>query len=228
MQFTRFAIYVTPAPGTFADLGAAWLGWDSTTGQPVRPPPLPDLPAPAHEITATPRRYGLHATIVPPFHLAGAQTAQTLLDGVIRVCDATRPVTLDGLEIAAMGRFLALVPSGDTGAADALAADTLRALDRFRAPLGETELARRRKPTLTPQQDANLTRWGYPHVMSEFRFHITLTGKRPGSELAMLKQVLDRHLLPVVPRPFPVEALSLMGEDAQGRFHLIRRQPLGG
>jgi hypothetical protein len=64
--------------------------------------------------------------------------------------------------------------------------------------------------------------------MSEFRFHITLTGKRPGSELAMLKQVLDRHLLPVVPRPFPVDALSLMGEDAQGRFHLIRRQPLGG
>jgi hypothetical protein len=34
--------------------------------------------------------------------------------------------------------------------------------------------------------------------------------------------------LPVVPRPFPVDALSLMGEDAQGRFHLIRRQPLGG
>ena len=228
MQFTRFAIYVTPPAGRFADLGAAWLGWDSATGQPVDPPALPDLPAPAHEITATPRRYGLHATIVPPFRLAEGQTVSTLRDGLTQICHATRPVMLDGLDIAAMGRFLALVPAGDTGAIDALAADTLLEFERFRAPPSDTELARRRKPTLTPRQDAYLTRWGYPHVMSDFRFHITLTGKRPRAELAMLRQVLDRHLTPLVPRPFPIDALSLMGEDSQGLFHLIRRQPLGG
>ena len=109
-----------------------------------------------------------------------------------------------------------------------LAADMLRALDRFRAPLDEAEMTRRRTPALTPQQQANLTRWGYPYVMSAFRFHVTLTGKRPRSELEPIRQVLDRHLTPLVPRPFPIDALSLMGEDAQGRFHLVQRQSLGG
>jgi hypothetical protein len=45
---------------------------------------------------------------------------------------------------------------------------------------------------LTPSQREHLDRWGYPYVMEEFRFHMTLT-KRLGSErregvLAMLKE----------------------------------------
>ena len=66
-------------------------------------------------------------------------------------------------------------------------------------------------------------KWGYPHVMEGFRFHITLTGKRPKSELPVLRDILTAQVLPLLPRPFSVDALSLMGEDAQGRFHLIAR-----
>lgn len=227
MHFTRYAIYVTAPEGDLADLGAAWLGWDSATGQPAGPPALPDLPAPAHEITATARRYGLHATIVPPFRLAGGWTEAALLDAFTRFCEGAGPVTLDGLEIAAMGRFLALVPEGGTGALDALAARAVQTFDAVRAPLDAATLARRRTAALTPDQDANLLRWGYPYVMSAFRFHITLTGKRPRSELPAIRQGIARHLMPAVPRPFPVETLSLMGEDVQGRFHVIRRHRLG-
>ena len=32
------------------------------------------------------------------------------------------------------------------------------------------------KSGLTDRQEALLTQWGYPYVMEEFRFHITLTG----------------------------------------------------
>ncbi|MFO7759748.1 MAG: DUF1045 domain-containing protein [Roseovarius sp.] len=226
MHFTRYAIYFTPPDGDLADLGAAWLGWDSATGQPVRAPDLPDLPAPAHEITGTARRYGLHATLVAPFRLAGGRTEAALLDAFTRFCKGADPVTLDGLEIAAMGRFLALVPEGCTGALDALAARAVQTFGAVRAPLDAATLARRRTASLTPDQDANLVRWGYPYVMSAFRFHITLTGKRPRSELPAIRQAIARHLMPAVPRPFPVDALSLMGEDAQDRFHLIRRHRL--
>jgi len=228
MSFNRYAVYFTPPPGAFADLGAAWLGWDSARGQTLRAPDIPDLSAPLHEITATPRRYGLHATIVPPFRLATGQTEAALHDALVGLCGDAGPITFEGLEIAAMGRFLALVPKGATDPVDSLAERAVRTLHPFRAPLDAAELARRRTPALTPEQDANLTLWGYPYVMSAFRFHITLTGKRPKRELPTIRRGIERQLMPAVPRPFAVDALSLMGEDAEGRFHLIRRQPLSG
>jgi len=62
--------------------------------------------------------------------------------------------------------------------------------------------------------------------MKEFRFHITLTGPRPKSDLPALHATLSAHLSPLLPRPFPVDALSLMGEDRQDRFHLLHRHTL--
>ena len=179
MDFHRYAIYFTPPEGEFAALGAAWLGWDAAQGCAAAHPEVSGLPAPVAEITETPRKYGLHATIKPPFALAEGQA-----------------VTLEGLQIAALGRFLALVPVGDQGALCALAARAVAAFEPWRAPLTEAQVARRRAGGLSPAQDALLLRWGYPYVMEEFRFHITLTGKRPKGELPGIKAALEGLLLP--------------------------------
>ncbi|MET4102195.1 putative phosphonate metabolism protein [Roseovarius sp. MBR-78] len=220
MTPTRYAVYFTPAPGPLADFGASWLGWDSATG---RACPHPEIDLPVAEITATPRKYGLHATMKPPFRLAPGQTEAALADAFGAFCASRAPVTLDALEIAALGRFLALRPVGDTGALDALAAATVRAFDTFRAPLTEANLARRRGKGLSPAHEANLRAWGYPYVMDAFRFHITLTGPLPPETLEAVQSALALHLAPLLPRPFVIDALSLMAEDAEGRFHLIHR-----
>jgi putative phosphonate metabolism protein len=223
MHFTRYAVYYTPPEGAFSEFGAAWLGWDATRGTAVAHPEVAGLPAPVAEITETPRKYGLHATMKPPFRLAEGQDEAGLRDAFARFCAQARPVLLDGLAVTALGRFLALMPEGDTTALDALAAETVRAFEPFRAPLSAAELARRRAGGLSPDQEARLMEWGYPHVMEGFRFHITLTGKRPKSELPALRDILAGQIMPLLPRPYPIDALSLMGEDAQGRFHLIAR-----
>lgn len=226
MDFTRYAIYFTPPEGVFASFGAAWLGWDVARGRAVAHPDIPGLPAPVAEITETPRKYGLHATIKPPFALAEGQGEAALVEGFARFCEGQASVTLEGLEIAALGRFLALTPVGDQAALNDLAARAVAAFEPFRAPLSAAQLERRRAGGLTPEQDALLLRWGYPYVMEAFRFHITLTGKRPKAELAGVKAALEARLGSLVPRPFRIEALSLMGEDAQGRFHLMHRHSL--
>jgi 2'-5' RNA ligase len=45
---------------------------------------------------------------------------------------------------------------------------------------------------LTPRQREYLDRWGYPYVMEEFRFHMTLTGRLDAARrepvLAMLRE----------------------------------------
>ncbi len=224
-RFKRYGLYVVPDGELFA-LGSAWLGWDSAAGARVRQPSVPDLPAPVEVLTATPRKYGFHGTIKPPFVLAdGADAGQ--LDTAARAFCATRaPVVIASLSVRRMGGFVALVPTAPSGALSDLAAACVRDLDRFRAPPSQAELARRRKPGLSVAQEALLQAWGYPHVMDEFRFHMTLTGRTPHAE--NVRAVLAAHFAPTLPAPFVVNTLALMGEDADGAFHLIHRYDLSG
>ena len=156
-------------------------------------------------------------------------TSRTDLDAACAALAATQaPVTLDGLHLARLGRFLALRPLGDESALNALAAACVTELDAFRAPAPDAELARRRAAGLTPKQEQNLVTWGYPYVLDQFRFHITLTGKLPKPELPSVEKALQAHLIPLLPAPFAITDLALMGEDAEGRFHLIHRYALTG
>jgi putative phosphonate metabolism protein len=226
-RFQRYAIYMMP-DGALARFGASWLGWDALAGRAADHPTVEGLPRPLAEITATPRKYGLHATIKPPFRLAEGTSLGKLMDDLAALCDSVDPVTLDGLALARLGGFLALVPEGRTDSLNTMAAKVVTQLDRHRAPLTEAELARRRAGgRLTPPQEANLAQWGYPHVLEEFRFHITLTGNLPREEAETVARVLAPHLSLRVPRPCVIDSLCLMGEDEAGMFHLIHRYTLG-
>jgi len=226
MQFRRFAVYYTPPDGPLARFGAQWLGWDIAAGRAVEQPAPPGLPAPLSEITKAPHRYGFHATIKPPFQLAAGRTVEALAEALERLCARAPRVTLDGLAPAPLGRFLALLPEGDQAPLDALAAAVVEDLDSFRAPPTEAELAHRRGAGLAPRHEALLARWGYPYVMDAFRFHMTLTGKLPPDWRTAVRAVVDRDLGPLLPRPFTIDGLSLVGEAGDGRFHLIHRYPL--
>ena len=228
MDFKRYAIYFTPAPGLLADFGAAWLGWDAVQGVAVPHPAIPGLPRPIAEITETPRKYGLHATIKPPFR-PQADTDERALCAALEAFCADQPIIpLNSLSMAQLGRFLALRPEGDENLLNDMAAQAVRAFDRFRAPLTESELAKRRAGGLTPSQDLLLQTWGYPYVMEEFRFHITLTGKLPKPEGKALVTQLEEIMTPLLPRPFLIDGLALMGEDETGKFHQITRQSFSG
>jgi hypothetical protein len=117
---------------------------------------------------------------------------------------------------------------GDVGALNAIAARVVRDLDRFRAPAPETELARRRSVGLNPGQEANLVRWGYPYVMEEFGFHLTLTGRLTEAERSATRVVLE-HLLAQIPlSPFALRDLALVGQTETGWFKLIHLYALTG
>lgn len=222
----RFAIYLAPQ-GPWADAAAAWLGWDLATGTARAQPALPGLPRPLVDLTAQARKYGLHATIKPPFRLAEGADAQALHAAVATLAARLAPVDADGLAISDLHGFLALTPLGDTTALDALAAEVVRSLDAFRAPPSDAELARRRAAGLSPAQEANLARWGYPYVMDQFRCHLTLTGRLAAEEAATVAAAAQAQL-GALPTPWHIDSLALAGEQADGGFRLLHRYALTG
>ena len=224
-NFVRYGVYHLPPEGAdWAVWATRWLGWDALAGREAEPLGVP----PEDAVTATPRRYGLHATLKPPFRLAEGASAGALAEAVAGMAEGLAPVRLDGLALARIGGFLALRPMGDEGKLNALAAACVEGPDGFRAPPGVEELARRRARPLSERQEANLVRWGYPHVMQEFRFHITLSGRLDEATMAATRARLEAELQPMLPVPYLVEDIALVGEGPDKRFRLISRHRLGG
>lgn len=229
MNFRRYALYyMPPADSDWGRFCTRWLGWDAATGTAVTHPDLDGLPAPVAEITRTPRKYGLHATMKPPFALAAGAREDDLSAACAALCSGLAPVVLDGLSVERLGGFVALRPRGEESALNALAAACVRGPDRFRALPDAAELDRRRAGGLTPAQEQALQDWGYPYVMDQFRFHITLSGRLGRAQADLVRDRLRRNLDPLLPQPFTVDALALAGEDDTARFHLIHRYALGG
>lgn len=223
-QMKRFAIYYAPEPGRFADTAAAWLGWDIAQGAPVLQP-TPDLPRPLAEVTAEPRKYGFHATLKPPFRLADGVTPADLAQATAHLAASLAPLELPGLQMINLEGFLALTPLGDTTALQTFAAEIVRTLDPYRAALTQAEIARRRPERLSPRQRYLLATYGYPYVMEQFQFHLTLTGPLDEDETAVTKAAAN-HFAGMIPKPFRIRGLCLCGEDFQGRFHLLHRYAL--
>lgn len=224
--FRRFAVYFMPRPeSALARFGAAWLGWDSDRCVDCPGPGLDGLGENRAALVAAPRKYGFHGTLTAPFRLAKGT-------GVLDLDLATRDLAAEfeafefSILLSALGAFLALTPTGPVPPLDAVAAACVRRLDHFRAALDPDEAARRHAAGLTARQAALLDAWGYPYVLDEFRFHLTLTGALPPTEQAAASRVLAAALAPMLVDPLPFEDLCLCGEGTDGRFRLLGRHPM--
>ncbi|MDF0601122.1 DUF1045 domain-containing protein [Psychromarinibacter sp. C21-152] len=219
----RYAIYYLPPAGPLARFGAAWLGWDVDRGVAVAQPPVAGIEA----FTATPRKYGFHGTLKPPFRLADGCDVGALHAAVARLAAGRPLVEIAALVPGALGHFLALVPRGEAEGLHALAAACVADLDGFRAPAGAAEMDKRRKAGLTERQEAMLQRWGYPYVFDEFRFHMTLTGRMEPDALARVQAEVEARL-PDLPEPYVIDEIALAGERPDGMFETVHRYTLAG
>lgn len=223
----RYAIYYAPPEElALADLGARWLGRDATTGARLDRPAVDGLsPERAEALTESPRFYGFHGTIKAPFTLAAGVSAEDLTAAVDRFA-ATRAVfPIPPLMVAPLGGFVALVPSAPSNDLMDLASACVETFHAVRAPANAAEVERRRAAGLTPGQQALLERWGYPYVMSEFHFHMTLTGRiEDDGERGAVIEALRRLFAPVTDAPLEVDGLAVFHQpDRETPFRLVHR-----
>jgi putative phosphonate metabolism protein len=229
---TRYAIYFAPEPQSgLWRLGSSVVGYDAATGCDVPSPAVAGLSgARWAALTEEPRRYGFHGTLKAPFHLAEGRTEQDLTVDLARLAVGLAPIVLPPLVVASIGRFVALVPSGPCAALSELAAEVVTGLEANRATLGEADRARRLKSPLSERQVRYLDRYGYPYVLDEFRFHMTLTGPLDETDRGPVKDALaalfdGAGILDCT--PVGIDALTLFRQERRdSRFRIVARMPL--
>jgi putative phosphonate metabolism protein len=220
----RSAIYFAPAAGSALEaFGCGWLG-RGLDGAPLAQPAVPGIdPARLFAITGSPRHYGFHATLKAPFGLADGYSPADL-DAAAEAFVRDRAAFAIPLQVGSLGGFIALVPAAPSAALDALAADCVEAFDRFRAPLEAAELARRRVAGLTPRQDRNLLRYGYPYVLDDFRFHMTLTERLQAPERDQVLALLAERAAPICATPLTIDAIATFEQPARDAPFVLRRR----
>ena len=221
---SRYAIYYAPQPDDpLWQAGCAWLGRDPAGGAPA---PGPAIMA---EITADARHYGFHATLKPPMRLREDCGADDALAGLRAVAASIPAFPLPPLAVHDWHGFLCLRETQPSPELQALADACVAGLDHLRAPPGVEELARRRAGGLTPAQEANLVRWGYPQVFATWFFHMTLTRRLNAVERAELLPRSQAWFAPALDRPRMVSDICLyFQEHSAAPFELLERAACAG
>lgn len=198
----RYALYFAPAPGSaWARFGDEWLARSDARVE-------------------QPRRYGFHATLKAPFRLRREATLAQLVEELERFARTQRVFHVARLRVALLDDFLALVPHDAEPRLEALAAGCVKTFDHLRAPLNALELDRRRREPLTQRQEALLARWGYPYVLDEFRFHMSLTGPLRGAQPPPTPRLPEE--------PLPIDAVTIFEDPgAPGRLRPVHRAEFG-
>lgn len=210
----RYAVYFAAEEGSaLAHFGNAWLGGRA--------------PGVAPDLIDEPRLYGFHATLKPPFRLAEGLHATALHDALAEFARNRRPFAEPPPVLARLDGFLAFRLSRPSPAVDELAAACVRGFDRFRAPLTGAERAKRLAAPLSERQQRLLDQWGYPYVLDQFRFHLTLTRRLRDDETPIVALATELAAA-VLAAPVEFRSLCLFEQAEPGAvFALTARFPFG-
>ena len=133
-----------------------------------------------------------------------------------------RPLPTIKPVVNAIGDFIAIVPSQHSLQLEQLAADAVAHFDSLRAPLTPQDRARRNPERLTPRQRDYLDRWGYPYVMEEFRFHMTLTGRLDAARHGPILKMLRERFSTIGLEQLAIDRIALFRQD-DARARVRRR-----
>ncbi len=222
---TRYAIYFVPERESDLFKNASqWLGWDCQNAVKIDQPTHPQIEL--SEITSSPKVYGFHATLKPPFELFGSLSEDDLLRAADKFSHAIKPIYELEFELNTLGSFLALTPKNRMSDIHRLAAAVVQGFDHFRKPMEAEEFARRNKPGLSEGQRAHLKNWGYPYVLDEFRFHMTLTNSLGDEMLNRVAAFLSNFLGNSLKSCSAIDRLSVLKQQGKGEpFRLIHTAP---
>ena len=231
MNSERYAVYFAPPPSSALwKFGSRLLGRDAYSGNKIALHVPAGVSAQEYaDLVSGPGKYGFHATLKAPFSLHPDTQVSELIVALEKLARMHNRILIPRLIVAVLKDFIAIRPKVGSRAIDDLAANCVTQLDHFRAPLSLEQIRKRRMQALSNEQDELMLRWGYPYVLDQYRFHMTLTGRLENKLLSVMHQVLARELEHVLRQEYVVDALTLFRQEAPDQpFQAVMRFPLAG
>lgn len=214
----RVAIYFTPPHDSpLASTAKDWLSCEEVEGIDA------DL---LLALLESPRKYGFHATIKAPFYIKNGFELEDIEKEIYSFAAEQCVFSMPPLQLGSLGNFYCLQPRGHSAQLNQLAAAIVTGCDRFRKTATTEELARRREKGLSAQQESLLRKWGYPYVLQEFVYHMTLTGPvaEDGPHDLLVKELQNRFL-PLLTHPLAFDALTICTQEGEHPFVEYKRIP---
>ena len=155
--------------------------------------------------------------------LSPGKTEPELLAACESFAGKSRPIPIITPVVGSISGFIAVVPAAPSPELERLAEDCTREFDSFRELLTPEDRARRNPTDLTPRQREYLDRWGYPYVMEEFRFHMTLTGRLAAERREPVLTMLRNSFSAVGVKTLAIDRVAVFRqENADSRFRIVK------
>lgn len=166
--------------------------------------------------------------------LAAGARLDDLLASVQRLARRGHEFQMPPLQVDWLERFLAIRPVhplAERSPLQQLANACVAELDHYRAPPNQTELARRLATPLDELGQDLLLRWGYPHVLQRWRFHMTLSDSLADPhcpEARALFREAEQHFAVALRTPLAAKSVCVFEQPGGAQpFQLLHRFSLG-
>jgi hypothetical protein len=216
----RWAVYYVPDAGTpLYEAGSRLLGRFIREGRAAEEPLLSDV-NPRGAFTAKPALYGFHSTIIAPFRTDRSRGA--LVSEVQRAVKGVPAFPLPKLRLSLLSGFPALAAHAVSAPFMRLEKALLERLSPMFLPPDPASLARRGR--LSPRQLDYFWKWGYPFVLDQHRFHLTLGAPgAPDEYIRALKGLFPPETL----EGLTLSKVTLCLQEKEGEpFGVVRDFPL--
>lgn len=227
---SRYAIYIAPPPDApLWAFGSRVLGYDAATGNDINGFELPGFgQAIWRQLTAGARIYGFHATLKAPFRLKSSYTEDDLLASLELLAGSVTSFSLGALAPTVLSRkgdagFVALTLRQASGELATLERRAVEELDDYRAMPTDAEIARRQPASLTERQRVHLQRYGYPYVLDDYRFHMTLTDRTGDADLIADLMAEDMCNSTGTAELVVADLVLFRQENPASRFRILQR-----
>ncbi len=226
-KYSRYAIYYAPPKeSNLEEFGRYWFGWDPLNAKLINNKQrinylngfgIKNLKNIDKNVLIA-KKYGFHGTLIPPFKLNKNYSTNLLFKKTEDIAKKFKKFKFYKFKLKKINNFYAFVQNKKNNNINKLSNRLVRELFKFRSPLTKKEIDRRNPSKLSKFQLNILYKWGYPYLMSEFKFHMTLASEVTGNKLYSELKKIENNKEIILNEINNFDKIYIFGENQKGMF----------
>ncbi len=226
-KYSRYAIYYAPPKeSNLEEFGRYWFGWDPLNAKLINNKQrinylngfgIKNLKNIDKNVLIA-KKYGFHGTLIPPFRLNKNYSTNLLFKKTEDIAKKFKKFKFYKFKLKKINNFYAFVQNKKNNNINKLSNRLVRELFKFRSPLTKKEIDRRNPSKLSKLQLNILYKWGYPYLMSEFSFHMTLASEVTGNKLYFELKKIEKNKEIILNEINNFDKIYIFGENQKGMF----------